>query len=579
MKRSTVALLLVLLLSLNEAGAGIPLPPLAPGTPHYFDEFHPELSPWTPGPERNFEEVFKNSRYFQLIFDEAGAAFTVRHYQQGNLAETRRFRIQDDGSLQPIGDAHRSATEQLYDTLCASCHGRQRLGGIGPALLPENLDRLRPEAAADAIREGRIATQMPAFGKRLSEDQIAGLVDHIYKPPAQAVSWGDTEIRGSRILYQPGASTGTVPNFDADPLNLTLVVEAGDHHITIVDGDRLEPLHRFPTRFALHGGLKFSPDGRFVYMASRDGWVTKYDLYRLTPVADIRVGINTRNIAVSGDGRYLLAGNYLPRSVVLLDTQDLALLRVIPAAGVDGAPSRVSAVYQAAPRGSFVVALKDVPELWEIAYDGKHFPIRRIRLERVLDDFLFDQDYRYVIGADRASEGGQVVDLDTGTVVATLELTGMPHLGSGITWTYQGRPVMATPNLKRGEVDVIDMGSWRTIKRIKTLGPGFFMRSHENTPYAWVDVFFGENKDALHVISKDTLEIVATLRPEKGKTAGHVEFTRGGRYALVSLWEMDGALIVYDARTLKEVKRLPMKKPAGKYNVYNKITRSAGTSH
>jgi hypothetical protein len=38
-------------------------------------------------------------------------------------------------------------------------------------------------------------------------------------------------------------------------------------------------------------------------------------------------------------------------------------------------------------------------------------------------------------------------------------------------------------------------------------------------------------------------------------------------------------LIVYDAGTLKEVKRLPMKKPAGKYNVYNKITRSAGTSH
>jgi hypothetical protein len=27
------------------------------------------------------------------------------------------------------------------------------------------------------------------------------------------------------------------------------------------------------------------------------------------------------------------------------------------------------------------------------------------------------------------------------------------------------------------------------------------------------------------------------------------------------------------------VKRLPMNKPSGKYNVYNKITRSAGTSH
>ena len=40
-----------------------------------------------------------------------------------------------------------------------------------------------------------------------------------------------------------------------------------------------------------------------------------------------------------------------------------------------------------------------------------------------------------------------------------------------------------------------------------------------------------------------------------------------------------GAIVVYDAVTLKEVKRLPMRKPVGKYNVYNKITRSEGTSH
>jgi hypothetical protein len=105
------------------------------------------------------------------------------------------------------------------------------------------------------------------------------------------------------------------------------------------------------------------------------------------------------------------------------------------------------------------------------------------------------------------------------------------------------------------------------------------MRSHESTPYAWTDVFFGPNRDVMHVFDKRTLEMVKTLRPEPGKTSAHVEFTRDGRYALVSLWEMDGALIVYDAATLEEVKRVPMCKPSGKYNVYNKINRSAGTSH
>ena len=58
-----------------------------------------------------------------------------------------------------------------------------------------------------------------------------------------------------------------------------------------------------------------------------------------------------------------------------------------------------------------------------------------------------------------------------------------------------------------------------------------------------------------------------------------MEFTKDGRYALVSDWDMDGALVVYDAKTLEEVKRIPMKKPVGKYNVYNKIRYSAGTSH
>jgi len=92
-------------------------------------------------------------------------------------------------------------------------------------------------------------------------------------------------------------------------------------------------------------------------------------------------------------------------------------------------------------------------------------------------------------------------------------------------------------------------------------------------------VFFGPNKDAVHVIDKKTLEIVKTLRPAPGKTAAHVEFTRDGKYALLSIWDPDGAVVVYDADTLKEVKRIPMNKPSGKYNVYNKTRYLEGTSH
>ncbi|MGD2137585.1 MAG: cytochrome D1 domain-containing protein [Gammaproteobacteria bacterium] len=478
-------------------------------------------------------------------------------------------------STQPTQPTIRS----LYEARCSACHGANRLGVSGPALLPSNLGRLSREQAARVIRDGRPATQMPPFGAQFDSALIEELVDFIYTPPETPPVWGVPEISASHsVIHEPG-SLPDRPVYSADPLNLFTVVEAGDHHVTVLDGDRLEPLDRFASRFALHGGLKYSPDGRYVYLASRDGWITSFDMYNLEIVAEIRAGINTRNVAVSGDGRTLLVGNYFPASLVLLDAADLHLLKVIPVVDAAGETSRVSAVYQAAPRSSFIAALKDVPEVWEISYTDPGFPVRRIELQRVLDDFFFDQSYSLLIGADRAQNGGQVVDLDSGRPVAELPLDGMPHLGSGITWEYRGRPVMATPNLKAGKVTVIGMDDWKVIRQIETLGPGFFMRSHENTPYAWTDVFFGPDRDAMHIIDKRTLELVKTIRPEKGMTSAHVEFTRDGRYALVSLWEMNGALVVYDAGTLEEVKRIPMRKPSGKYNVYNKIHRSAGTSH
>ena len=492
-------------------------------------------------------------------------------------------------------------TSSLYQTHCAACHGADRLGGTGPALLPGNLERLRKPAAITTITEGRIATQMPGFADKLAADQVKALTELIYTPLAKTPAWGIDEIRASRIEHQKAASLRDKPVFKADPLNLFVVVELGDHHATILDGDKFEPITRFPTRYALHGGPKFSPEGRYVYFASRDGWVAKYDIWNLKLVAEIRAGINTRNLAVSSDGRFAMVANYLPHTLVVLDTRDLTPIRVIDVKDDQGKSSRVSAVYDAAPRKSFVAALKDIPEVWEMRYDdnappvysglvhdyklGEGIPVPgpfaplRIKLDDYLDDFFFNSSYEYLIGTSREGRS-QIVDLDLKRKIASVELPGMPHLGSGITWDYQGRPVLATPNLKEGLVTVVDMKTWQTVKQVQTAGPGFFMRSHENAPHAWVDAFNStRDRDVIQLIDKQKLEVVARLRPSPGKVAAHTEFTRDGKYALVSIWENDGELVIYDAQTLKEVKRLPMKKPSGKYNVFNKITRSAGTSH
>jgi cytochrome c553/DNA-binding beta-propeller fold protein YncE len=484
--------------------------------------------------------------------------------------------------------------EPVFKQHCASCHGEKRLGGMGPALLPENLSRLKRPEAARVIRESRPGVQMPPFKGQLKEEEIAALVEYIYAPLVPAPAWGEDDIRASRVVHHASGTLPATPQFKADPMNLFVVVEAGDHHVTILDGDRLEPIHRFASRYALHGGPKFTPDGRFVFFASRDGWISKFDLWNLKTVAEVRAGINTRNAAVSADGKYVMVANYLPHTLVVLDAE-LALVKVL------AAPSRVSAVYDAAPRRSFVAAMKDAPEIWEISYDPKAEDIatgvihdfryregafipgflnpRRTKLTEVLDDFFFTPDFNQLMGTSREGKRAQVVHLDVRRAIASVELPGMPHLGSGTTWERQGRRVMATPNLREGVVSVIDVADWKPVAQVRTLGAGFFLRSHENVRTVWVDSMIGpKGRDTLQVIDKDSLEVVAQLTPVPGKTLAHIEFDRYGKYALASLWEDDGALIVFDAKTLKEVKRIPMKKPVGKYNVHNKVTRSEGTS-
>jgi len=100
-------------------------------------------------------------------------------------------------ALTPPGFAQ--DVSKLYQDHCAVCHNQQRLGGMGPALLPGNLKRLRKPAAIEVISNGRIATQMPAFADKLAPADIEALVEFIYTPSTEPVVWGLPEINASRI--------------------------------------------------------------------------------------------------------------------------------------------------------------------------------------------------------------------------------------------------------------------------------------------------------------------------------------------------------------------------------------------
>jgi cytochrome c55X len=60
---------------------------------------------------------------------------------------------------------------------CGSCHGMTRKGGLGPALLPENLRDFPPEFLVTTILDGRPGTPMPPWRGELSEADARWLVE------------------------------------------------------------------------------------------------------------------------------------------------------------------------------------------------------------------------------------------------------------------------------------------------------------------------------------------------------------------------------------------------------------------
>jgi hypothetical protein len=180
---------------------------------------------------------------------------------------------------------------------------------------------------------------MPGFRSALSAAEISALTDWILQPVNPAPAWS------GRVTSAPRASRPPTPTLPHKPVWVGRPDEPvrrgrrRRHHVSLVDGDRFEVIHRFASRYALHGGPKFTPDGRFVFFGSRDGWITKYDLWNLTVVAEVRAGLNMRNVAVSGDGRWVMAANYLPRTAGAVRRRS-ELVKRYDAATLDGKPPR-----------------------------------------------------------------------------------------------------------------------------------------------------------------------------------------------------------------------------------------------
>ncbi|WJW75432.1 cytochrome c [Thiohalobacter sp. IOR34] len=74
-------------------------------------------------------------------------------------------------------DAQRqSELQHLLRHDCGSCHGMTLKGGLGPALLPQQLANKSDELLLNTILFGRAGTAMPPWGKLISEADARYLV-------------------------------------------------------------------------------------------------------------------------------------------------------------------------------------------------------------------------------------------------------------------------------------------------------------------------------------------------------------------------------------------------------------------
>jgi hypothetical protein len=174
-----------------------------------------------------------------------------------------------------------------------------------------------------------------------------------------------------------------------------------------------------------------------------------------------------KRVVMSADDRLLLVATQSPPTVRIFD-HDRKLVRSYPIATRDGKTSSDAyAVYDAIVRKSFLIVLRDLPELWEISYDPRAEPIydglvhdyrmgealgqtgylgvRRTLLNESVRDLFFDEGYRHAISVNTGRDGklrANVINLDIRRGIANIELSASPQVEAGSTVHWPGGSVM-----------------------------------------------------------------------------------------------------------------------------------------
>ena len=517
----------------------------------------------------------------------------------------------------PLNEAEFETAKSMYFQRCAGCHGVLRQGATGKSLLPapnkakksKGTLKLGTKRLSKIIKLGTEGG-MNNFSDIFSDEEINILARYIQMEPPIPPEMSLALMKERHKVYIEPADYPDKPLHGRNWENFFVVIERDAGKIAIIDGDTHEIVDHIDTGYAVHvikatehhdtetpvGGVV----GRFWYTQGRDGKMTKIDLWQNPGsmlVAEAQMAYDARDVAVSGDGKYVIGGAYWPPHFVILDAVTMEPLKVVSTRGVnvDGDyvnESRVAAIYTTRTQSTFWVAMKELGQMWQVDYrDLDNLAIKQVNSAKFLHDGFFDPTGRYFQIAANASNKMVIVDSETGKLEAMIDTAKLPHPGPGANWNDPTcGPVGGTTHLGEGKVTVWGNDpkghkdqAWKICYTVDTDGPGVFIRTHPQSDFVWADQTKHpepEIQQSVQVFDKKTRKIVKTIRvtEEEGKAAVHMEFNADGSEVWVSVWNRKdassptGEIVVYDAQTLKEIKRIKgLTTPTGKFNVYNRI--------
>ena len=487
--------------------------------------------------------------------------------------------------------------EKVFSQHCAVCHGADRGGYIAPALNSDETTLSRA-VVEQTIVGGAPRTLMPphpsSWRGGISAKDRALLISLIMTQPKRTLSWDMDDVRKSLEVFVADESRlPAAPAYRIDQIDdLMAVMSRGrqavgkESKVLFFDGHTHRKVGEVATGYAPHL-MDFHPtQPRWAYVRDDVGYVHKLDLYSMKVVRKVRAGLNGTSLAVSRDGRYVAAGSYVPRTMVILDADTLEPVRLLDLEGINPDGKMVTAdagIITATPFANiFAIALEQAGQVWIVDLDRPGMPVTQITgVGRHLHDGFLSPDGRYMVVSSYDDHHNAVIDLAEARIVRKIPAGCKPHLGSGAVVESNGRLVgigtnMGEEDCKSYEVTVFDMATFEVVKRIPVIGPTESPAAHPRAPYIVVDIVgTGENANKIQFIDKNTLEVVRTL--EVAGTMGHSHFpeytARGDFFYIsaryrgdVSMGAPGGRLVIFDSHTLEEVKSIPVDVPAGVFS-------------